>query len=93
MNGLYQGINVREAVKNSLNELHNNFLHMVRHPLYNRIGIGINALQLLVSSFYGALIFASLLFKGHSIIYASIPLIILLGVSINLFYQSIKLYK
>lgn len=69
------------------------FKRMVKHPLYNKIGISINALQLLVSAIYGFLGSLSLVLKGHSINYAMIPFIIIMAVSINLFYQSVKLYR
>jgi len=74
-------------------QLYVNLKRLVNHPLYNKIGIGVNALLLLVSFIYAAFGFALLVLKGHSILYASIPLIILASVSINLFYQSIKLYR
>ena len=69
------------------------FKRMVNHPLYNKIGIGLNALQLLFSGIYAFLGSLSLVLKGHSINYAMIPFILVMVVSINLFYQSVKLYK
>jgi len=69
------------------------FKRMVNHPLYNKIGIGLNALQLLFGSIYALLGSLSLVLKGHSINYAMIPFILMMAVSINLFYQSTKLYQ
>lgn len=80
-------------IKSLLSILGDNIKRITNHPLYNKIGIGLNALQLLFGSIYALLGSLSLVLKGHSINYAMIPFILMMAVSINLFYQSTKLYQ
>ncbi len=80
-------------IKQTLKEAHNFIVVVANHPFYDKIGIFINALFLLVCCTYATLLFAQKLEEGHSVLVLLVCLIIFLGASINLFYQSVKLYK
>ena len=80
-------------IKQQLKEAHQFLIMIAQQSLYNKIGIGLSALLLFFSCIYTLIIFAIALSKGFSVAYSLTVLSLFLIASINLFYQSLKLYK